>query len=64
MKTKTEAAKVLLEAGWNWDEVREVLEKDDYAYIIFQRPFNVPGDSGTAVIYGAWTYTDSNVTNI
>ncbi len=28
MKTKTEAAKVLLEAGWSWDEVREVLEED------------------------------------
>ncbi len=27
MKTKTEAAKILLEAEWNWDEIKEVLEE-------------------------------------
>ncbi len=35
MKTKTEAVKVLLEAGWSWDEVRGVLEDElnDISYI-------------------------------
>ncbi len=34
MKIKTEAAKVLLEAGWSWEEVRGVLEEDKVVPVI------------------------------
>ncbi len=37
MKTKTEAAKILLEVGWNWDEAKEVLEDElnDIDYVLW-----------------------------
>ncbi len=54
MKTKTEAVKVLLEAGWSWDEVREVLKLERE---------NLRADSSTAVVYKPWAYEDSYVTN-
>ncbi len=65
MKTKTEAAKVLLKAGWSWDEVEGVLEDElnSVSYVSLQRPFNMSGDSSTAIIYGTWSYKNSYVTN-
>ncbi len=34
VKTKAEAAKVLLEAGWSWDEVKGVLDGDDSVRVL------------------------------
>lgn len=50
MKTKTEAAKILLEVGWSWDEVKEVLEEDKIIIPNFL-PYR---DTYSPVGYGAY----------
>ncbi len=34
MKTKTKAAKVLLKAGWTWEEIEAVLGKENTIYVM------------------------------
>ncbi len=57
VKTKAEAAKVLLEAGWSWDEVKGVLDGGKSAWVMpYLDPFLDPftdADIGSSTAVGS-----------